>query len=122
MFRLNVFPVPPLRASLLFLSVLLSGCSTVSEVASDSASMLSGLNPFDSGKPAAEEQAKPVIVEAAPVLEVPESIKTENGGFVPVSLTNPASPQPGEVQATVGHNGQCTTFCALPLRKPPTAQ
>ncbi len=99
-------------AAIMFATVLLSGCSTVSDVASSSVSALSGLNPFSSDKevsPASDA----VFAPATP----PEAIRVEAPQQEPVQLAAMPAPAAPTVQATVAGNTQCTTFCALPMHK-----
>lgn len=108
----------PLSGSvLLVISMLISGCSTVSDMASSSASMLSDMNPFGARSSATEEQSVPAA-EVVPVSAPPATIQVENTSPSYFRRVSNVEPPPVDVDATVGNNKQCTTFCALPLRKP----
>jgi uncharacterized membrane protein len=131
-----------------FALALLSGCSTVSNVASSSASALSSLNPFSSDKevsPASDAVPVPVAPQDVIRVEAPQQETVQLAAMpAPEAVPEPA-PAPVKkrhvkhkkapasapvvaapavasapvVQATVAGNAQCTTFCALPMRKPP---
>lgn len=90
----------------LVLGVSLSGCSSLSSM-SDT---VSGLNPF--------QQTETTPSETAPTnQENPAAPATS----IWVESKQPVLRQQQAVEVNVGDNKQCTTFCALPLRKPPVA-
>ncbi|WML90371.1 hypothetical protein RCF98_15545 [Thiothrix lacustris] len=101
-----------LSTVVLSMGVFLSGCSNISDSLSDS---VSGLNPFQQ----TTESPANVTTPTPSHKEAPDS-SSAAGLWV---QSKPAAPpkQPEGVDVNVGNNKQCTTFCALPLRKPPAA-
>lgn len=90
----------------------LSGCSSISQMSTT----ISNLNPFQQQT----EETPPVTAPANEGTPAPSA-------SIRVEAKPPAKPpaQGGrrqEVKVNVGDNKQCTTFCALPVRKPPAAQ
>ena len=94
---------------ILALGVLLSSCSSLSDIPGT----VSGLNPFQQ-----QEETKTTPSETAPSYQ-------ENPDAPPAAIwvesKQPALRQQQAVEVNVGDNKKCTTFCALPLRKPPVA-
>ncbi len=112
---------PGLCCAALLLAAGLSGCSTVSSVAEKSGAMLSHLNPFSSSPAEAEQQPEPANTTQAQATPAPDAQPVLQVAAAPAPVPQPpqpAAPKPVEVKAVVGDNAQCTTFCALPLRKP----
>lgn len=105
------FKVPSWCAVWIFLGVTLSGCSTLSDAASSSAAGLSKLNPF-----AASSTPKPADTQTVAPASTPATLNpTEATGKVILVSAPPAS---ATLETTLADNKQCTTFCALPVRKP----
>ncbi|SEA74428.1 hypothetical protein SAMN05660964_02334 [Thiothrix caldifontis] len=94
----------------LLVSLTVSGCANFSETM---VGAVSGINPFKQQTEAEAPDAAP-INEGVPLAEPKSSIRVE---------TKPPEPKgQQEVEVNVGNNKQCTTFCALPLRKPPASE
>lgn len=107
----HYFKVPAWCAVWVCLGVALSGCSTLSDAASSSVAGLSKLNPF-----AASSSPKPDEAQTVAPASTPATLKpTEASGKVILVSAPPAS---ATVETTLADNKQCTTFCALPMRKP----
>lgn len=88
----------------LAVSVSLSGCSLLPDAVSDT---ISNLNPF--------QQQTEVPSEAAPTKEV----VPPPAASIRVQAKPPAPPKGvAGLEVNVGNNKQCTTFCAIPMRKP----
>lgn len=86
----------------------LSACSGFSQRLSNTAS---AINPF-------QQQTE----DDAPVMPAPTERTTPNvpsGNSIRVETKPPAPAGAGEVEVNLQGNKACTTFCALPLRKPP---
>ena len=108
----HYFKVPAWCAVWVCLGVALSGCSTLSDAASSSVAGLSKLNPFAASSSPKSGEAQTV----APASTTPATLKpTEASGKVILVSAPPAS---ATVETTLADNKQCTTFCALPMRKP----
>lgn len=118
MYLPSFFKTSSRRLALLAVVMSLTGCSTVSDtvssVTSGSVSVLSNLNPFGADKPATEKAS--TQEQVAPEQVKPATLLVEAAPAEPVKLAQ-AAPQPN-VETTIGDNKQCTTFCALPVRKP----
>lgn len=98
----------------LAVGVSLSGCSNLSETMS---SAISSINPF-------QQRAKEAPSAATPPVAAPANEKktVQPAASIRVEAKPPAPRQRhGEVAVNVGDNKKCTTFCALPMRKPPAA-
>lgn len=98
----NAFKFPAWLAVAFVGCLAVSGCSTVSGVASK-------LNPFSSSKAGASPEVTPA--KSTIRVEAPNAPATVVAGV-------PAAPT-GAVAVKVGDNDKCTTFCALPVRKHP---
>ena len=87
----------------LAVSVSLSGCSLLPDAVSGT---VSNLNPFQQQAPAPQPEAAPTK-EVTPAASIRVQAK-------------PPAPPKGAVglEVNVGNNKQCTTFCAIPMRKP----
>lgn len=89
----------------------LSGCSSVSQTVSGA---VSAVNPF-------QQQTEEAPPEAAPANEgIPVSPASSTS--IRVETKPPAQGGQQGMEVNVGGNKQCTTFCALPMRKPPAVQ
>ena len=97
-------PTVFLYTLVLTVSMALSGCSGISD-------SISGLNPFQQTEKSATPPTTAPANQEPPVSSAP-SIRVE---------AKPLAPRQREVEVNVGGNKQCTTFCALPMRKPPVA-
>ena len=107
------------RIFMVLTSALLAGCSTVSDIASSSSSAITKLNPFSGDKQENAQAATPAT-SATPVAQPDTTtIRVENQPESTVQLAEAAPASTAPVQATVGDNEKCTTFCALPLRHKP---
>lgn len=107
----HYFKVPTWCAIWVCLGVALSGCSTLSDAVSSSAAGLSKLNPFAASSSPKTDKAQTVAPASTPATQKP----TEATGKVILVSAPPAS---ATIEATLADNKQCTTFCALPMRKP----
>ncbi|OQX02205.1 MAG: hypothetical protein BWK73_43490 [Thiothrix lacustris] len=91
----------------LAVSVSLSGCSVLPDALTHS---VSSFNPF-------QQTAAPLPTpyEAAPTKEVAPAPAPS----IRVQVKPPAPPKGAAgLEVNVGNNKQCTTFCAIPMRKP----
>ncbi len=122
MIQERILHIPLLSFTLLITSVFLSGCSTVSDAASGSSPVFSNLNPFGSVKPATENQPVPATDTSPAEQATPTTIRVDSGASASIKMASATHTRAGDVEATVGDNKQCTTFCALPLRRPAASQ
>ena len=106
------FKVPAWYAVWIFLGLMLSGCSTLSDVASTSAAGIAKLNPF------ASNAAKSVDGQSVAPASTPTTQKSTATGGKLLLVSTPPVPAAVEVEATLAGNKECTTFCALPVRQP----
>jgi hypothetical protein len=89
-------------------SLSVSACSNLSDISETVSGAASAVNPFkqqtEGSEPAPTNESMPLNAPAT-------SIRVE---------TKPPEPRgQQEVEINVGNNKQCTTFCALPMHKPP---
>ncbi|QTR49914.1 hypothetical protein [Candidatus Thiothrix anitrata] len=106
------FKVSAWYAAGIFFGLVLSGCSTLSDVASTSVTGIAKLNPF------ATNTANPVDGQnVAPASTPAVQNSTVTGGKL-LLVSTPPVPAAVEVDATLAGNKECTTFCALPVRQP----
>lgn len=117
-------------AALVLAVSVLSGCSTVSDVASSSVTTLAKLNPFSAS--AQTPDIKPVVgantVPEPTPTPTPEPVVVQTPIDAPVAegkvfrVSAPVAPPKAkkkkpaakEVESTLAGNKECTTFCALP--------
>lgn len=108
------------RTLVVLTSALLAGCSTVSDIASSSSSAITKLNPFSGDKQENAQAATPATSVTPAAQPDATAIRVENQPESTVQLAAAApAASTAPVQATVGDNEKCTTFCALPLRHKP---
>lgn len=107
---------------------VLSGCSTVSDVASSSVTTLAKLNPFSAAtqmpdaKPVVETELTPTPVSEPVVVQPPADASVTEGKVfrvnTPVARSKAKKKKSAtEVEAILAGNKECTTFCALPSLK-----
>lgn len=96
----------------LAMGLSLSACSNISQQVSD---MMSSLNPFQQKS----EETAPAATPAAPA---GQDIPAAPARSYRVEI-HPSTHADGtkDVEVNLEGNRQCTTFCALPMRKPPAA-
>ncbi|EIJ36736.1 hypothetical protein [Thiothrix nivea] len=94
----------------LAMGLSLAGCSGISQQVSD---MVTSINPFQQQTEAAVPATPAPAAQGAPVTPA-NSLRVQAKPPAPTAKTN-------EMEVNLGNNKQCTTFCALPMRKPPAA-
>lgn len=102
-------------------SLSLPACSSISQTVSKATAYV---NPFQQQAEEAPPAAAPAE-EKAPAAPAASSIRVEKKqppAAPKVSKNNSGNKSSKDVEVNLGGNKQCTTFCALPMRKPPAAQ
>lgn len=106
-------------------SLSLPACSSISQTVSKATAYV---NPFQQQAEEAPPAAAPAE-EQAPAAPAASSIRVEKKQppAAPPRTQVQQKQQPvaktgKDVEVNLGGNKQCTTFCALPMRKPPAAQ
>lgn len=87
----------------------LSACSTLTNVSEAVSGAASSINPFQQQTETGVSEPAPAN-ESVPLNAPPASIRVE--------AKPPQPKRQQDVEVNLGSNKQCTTFCALPTRKP----